>query len=56
MYTSPQGLIHADVNGAANIMPKVFPNVSAKEANGIEGLDGHQTINVSTPLVLSLLG
>ncbi|GIP35775.1 RNA-guided endonuclease TnpB family protein [Paenibacillus sp. J2TS4] len=55
LYTSPQGLIHADVNGAANIMRKVFPNVSAKEANGIEGLDGHQTINVSTPLVLSLL-
>ncbi|MDR6554684.1 transposase [Paenibacillus qinlingensis] len=55
LYKSAKGLIHADVNGAANIMRKVFPNVSAKEANGIEGLDGTITINVSTPLVLSIL-
>ncbi|MGI2297409.1 RNA-guided endonuclease InsQ/TnpB family protein [Paenibacillus sp. GXUN7292] len=55
LYKSAQGLIHADVNGAANIMRKVFPNVSAKGTNGIEGLDGNQTINVSTPLMLSNL-
>ncbi|MEK4510605.1 RNA-guided endonuclease InsQ/TnpB family protein [Paenibacillus sp. FSL K6-2524] len=55
LYKSTKGLIHADVNGAANIMRKVFPNVSAIGANGIEGLDGNQTINVSTPLVLSIL-
>jgi putative transposase len=55
LYQSVKGLIHADVNGAANIMRKVFPNVSAKGTNGIEGLGGNQTINVSTPLVLSIL-
>ncbi|KRE97709.1 transposase [Paenibacillus sp. Soil766] len=55
LYESAKGLIHADVNGAANIMRKVFPRASAKEANGIEGLDGPKTINVSTPLVLSIL-
>jgi len=55
MYKCTKGLIHADVNGAANIMRKVFPNVSAQGTDGIEGLDGHQTINVSTPLVLSIL-
>ena len=55
LYKTTKGLVHADVNGAANIMRKVFPNVSAKRANGIEGLDGNQTINVSTPLVLSIL-
>ncbi|WP_214628263.1 RNA-guided endonuclease InsQ/TnpB family protein [Paenibacillus agaridevorans] len=55
LYRSTKGLIHADVNGAANIMRKVFPNVSAKIANGIEGLDGIQSVNVSTPLVLSIL-
>lgn len=54
LYKSAKGLIHADVNGAANIMRKVFPNVSAQGANGIEGLDG-KTINVSTPLMLSIL-
>lgn len=54
LYTSTKGLINADVNGAANIMRKVFPNVSAQRANGIEGLDG-QTINVSTPRLLSIL-
>ncbi|WP_235548799.1 RNA-guided endonuclease InsQ/TnpB family protein, partial [Paenibacillus sp. Soil522] len=55
LYTSTKGLIHADVNGAANIMRKVFPNVSAQGMDGIEGLDGNQTVNVSTPLVLSIL-
>ncbi|MFE6075072.1 RNA-guided endonuclease InsQ/TnpB family protein [Paenibacillus sp. NPDC057886] len=55
LYQSPRGLIHADVNGAANIMRKVFPNVSANGTNGIAGLDGRNTINVSTPLVLSIL-
>jgi putative transposase len=55
LYTSTKGLIHADVNGAANIMRKVFPNVSAQGTDGIEGLEGNQTINVSTPLVLSIL-
>ncbi|MDQ6420460.1 transposase [Paenibacillus sp. LHD-117] len=55
LYQSAKGLIHADVNGAANIMRKVFPNVSAQRANGIEGLDGNQTINVSTPQMLSIL-
>ncbi|WP_214629491.1 RNA-guided endonuclease InsQ/TnpB family protein [Paenibacillus agaridevorans] len=55
LYQSPKGWIHADVNGAANIMRKVFPNVTPQGANGIEGLDGNQTINVSTPLVLSIL-
>ena len=55
LYESVKGLLHADVNGAANIMRKVFPDVSAKRANGVEGLDGNQSINVSTPLVLSIL-
>ncbi|HIW32193.1 MAG TPA: IS200/IS605 family accessory protein TnpB-related protein, partial [Candidatus Paenibacillus intestinavium] len=55
LYQNTKGFIHADVNGAANIMRKVFPNVSVKDTNGIEGLDGNQTINVSTPLVLSIL-
>ncbi|MDQ6420949.1 transposase [Paenibacillus sp. LHD-117] len=55
LYKSAKGLIHADVNGAANIMRKVFPNVSPQGTNGIEGLDGKKTINVSTPLVLSIL-
>ncbi|MDQ6418783.1 transposase [Paenibacillus sp. LHD-117] len=54
LYKSAKGLIHADVNGAANIMRKVFPNVSAQGTNGIEGLDDKKTINVSTPLVLSI--
>lgn len=55
LYTSTKGLIHADVNGAANILRKVFPNVSAQGTEGIEGLDGNQPINVSTPLVLNIL-
>ncbi|MHA6481868.1 RNA-guided endonuclease InsQ/TnpB family protein [Paenibacillus sp. strain BS8-2] len=55
LYRSTKGLIHADVNGAANIMRKVFPNVSAKSTDGIEGLDGNQSVNVSTPRVLSIL-
>ena len=55
LYRSKQGMIHADVNGAANIVRKVFPNVRARGTNGIEGLDGNQTINVSTPLVLKIL-
>jgi putative transposase len=36
-------------------MRKVFPNVSAQGTDGIEGLEGNQTVNVSTPLVLSIL-
>jgi len=55
MYRSIKGLINADVNGAANIMRKVFPNVRASRANGIEGLDDHYVINVSTPLAVSIL-
>ncbi|MFS0725896.1 RNA-guided endonuclease InsQ/TnpB family protein [Paenibacillus sp. 1P07SE] len=55
LYVSPIGIIHADVNGAANILRKVFPNVRAKRADGIEGLDGNQSVNVSTPQVLSIL-
>ncbi|MFS0725781.1 RNA-guided endonuclease InsQ/TnpB family protein [Paenibacillus sp. 1P07SE] len=55
LYVSPLGMIHADVNGAANILRKVFPNVSAKGTDGIEGLDGNQSVNVSTPQVLSIL-
>ncbi|WP_223067749.1 RNA-guided endonuclease InsQ/TnpB family protein [Paenibacillus caui] len=51
LYQSLQGLIHADVNGAANILRKVVPNATAY---GIEGLDGNQPVNVSTPLVLSI--
>src|SRR5690606_25595107 len=34
VYQSIKGFIHADVNGAANIMRKVFPTV---RANGAEG-------------------
>ncbi|WP_020616893.1 RNA-guided endonuclease InsQ/TnpB family protein [Paenibacillus daejeonensis] len=55
LYASLAGLINADVNGAANIMRKVFPNVTAKHTNGVEGLDGNQTVNVSTPRRLSIL-
>ncbi|CAM4378800.1 Transposase IS891/IS1136/IS1341 domain-containing protein [Paenibacillus alkaliterrae] len=55
LYQSAKGLIHADVNGAANILRKVFPKASAKDANGIEGLDGHRSVNVSTPRMLSIL-
>lgn len=55
LYRSKKGVIHADVNGAANIMRKVFPNVCAKSTDGIEELDGSQSVNVSTPLVLSIL-
>ncbi|MCQ4366010.1 transposase, partial [Mycobacterium gordonae] len=55
LYASPAGLIHADVNGAANIMRKVFPNVAAKRTDGIEGLGGNQSVNVSTPRRLSIL-
>ncbi|SMF72303.1 putative transposase [Paenibacillus uliginis N3/975] len=51
LYRSRKGLIHADVNGAANIMRKVFPKASA---NGIAGLVGSQSVNVSTPLMLSI--
>jgi putative transposase len=51
LYQSPQGTLNADVNGAANILRKVVPNVSW---NGIEELDGTQSVNVSTPLVLSI--
>jgi len=51
LYRSRNSLIHADVNGAANIMRKVFPKASA---NGIAGLDGTQSVNVSTPLMLSI--
>ncbi|GAA0368435.1 RNA-guided endonuclease InsQ/TnpB family protein [Bacillus horti] len=52
LYRSRWGLIHADVNAAANIMRKVFPDASA---NGIAGLGGNQSVNVSTPLMLSIL-
>ncbi|QQZ61025.1 transposase [Paenibacillus sonchi] len=55
LYRSNKGFIHADVNGAPNIMRKVFPNVVAKSTDGIEELDGNQSVNVSTPLVLSIL-
>jgi putative transposase len=51
LYKSRKGLINADVNGAANILRKVVPTASA---NGIEGLDGTQSVNVSTPLVLHI--
>jgi hypothetical protein len=37
--------------GAANILRKVVPTASAY---GIEGLGGTQSVNVSTPLVLSI--
>jgi putative transposase len=51
LYKSVKGLINADVNGAANILRKVVPTASAY---GIEGLDGTESVNVSTPLVLSI--
>ncbi len=51
LYRSSKGWINADVNGAANILRKVIPNVTA---DGIAGLDGTQSVNVSTPLVLSI--
>ncbi len=52
LYKSSKGmLINADVNGAYNIIRKVVPNAFA---NGIEGLSGIQSANVSTPLVLSV--
>ena len=52
LYKSLKGiLINADVNGAYNIIRKVVPNAFA---NGIEGLSGIQSANVSTPLVLSV--
>src|SRR5690606_37030180 len=52
LYQSMKGFIHADVNGAANIMRKVFPTVRAIGAEGIAGLDDHRIINVSTPLAV----
>ena len=52
LYRSRNGLIHADVNAAANIIRKVFPKASADR---IAGLDGNQSVNVSTPLMLSIL-
>lgn len=51
LYRSAQEYINADVNGAANILRKVVPTATAY---GIEGLDGTQSVNVSTPLVLSI--
>lgn len=52
LYRSMKGiLMNADVNGAYNIIRKVVPNAFA---NGIEGLNGSQSVNVSTPLVLSV--
>jgi putative transposase len=51
LYRSPQGTLNADVNGAANILRKVVPTASAY---GIEGLDGNQSVNVSTPQMLSI--
>ena len=51
LYRSRNGLIHADVNAAANIMRKVFPKASA---NGIAGLGGNQSVNVSTPLMATI--
>ncbi|MEH6946441.1 RNA-guided endonuclease TnpB family protein [Bacillus sp. JJ634] len=52
LYKSAKGiLMNADVNGAYNIIRKVVPNAFA---NGIEGLNGSQSVNVSTPLVLSV--
>jgi putative transposase len=51
LYKCLKGLINADVNGAANILRKVVPTASAY---GIEGLGGTQSVNVSTPLVLSI--
>ena len=52
LYRSRNGLIHADVNAAANIMRKVFPNASA---DGIAGPGGNQSVNVSTPLMATIL-
>jgi putative transposase len=51
LYRSPRGTLNADVNGAANILRKVVPTASA---HGIGGLDGNQSVNVSTPQVLSI--
>ncbi len=51
LYQSVKGFINADVNGAANILRKVVPTATA---HGIEGLGGIQSVNVSTPLVLSI--
>ena len=52
LYKSAKGiLMNADVNGAYNMIRKVVPNAFA---NGIEGLNGSQSVNVSTPLVLSV--
>lgn len=51
LYRSLKSLINADVNGAANILRKVVPTAIAY---GIAGLDGNQSVNVSTPLVLSI--
>ncbi|MFD3447331.1 IS200/IS605 family accessory protein TnpB-related protein [Microbacteriaceae bacterium 4G12] len=48
MYRSAKGIfINADVNAAANILRKVFPNAWT---NGIEGLGVKQLANVLTPL------
>ena len=52
LYRSRSGLIHADVNAAANIMRKVFPKATA---DGIAGLGGIQSVNVSTPLMKTIL-
>jgi putative transposase len=52
LYRSRSGLIHADVNAAANIMRKVFPKAVA---DGIAGLGGIQSVNVSTPLMKTIL-
>jgi putative transposase len=49
LYKWAKGFINADVNGAANILRKVVPTAAA---HGIEGLDGTQSVNVSTPRVL----
>ncbi|MFD3449754.1 RNA-guided endonuclease InsQ/TnpB family protein [Microbacteriaceae bacterium 4G12] len=50
MYRSAKGIfINADVNAAANILRKVFPNAWT---NGIEGLGVKQLANVLTPLTL----
>ena len=52
LYRSRNGSIHADVNAAVNIMRKVFPNATA---DGIAGLGGNQSVNVSTPLMKNIL-
>lgn len=60
LYQSHSGQkINADVNGASNILRKAFPMkdhhvVPAAYAKGISGLDGTLSVNVSTPLVLSV--